>query len=502
MRRVVSLFLPTWATDRLRRRNGGLPQPEVPLITAMQVGNQRVIAAVDEAARRLKLRAGMTIAHAQSLVPNLHIHDAMPFEDEAGLVRLALWCTRYSPLVATDPPAGVFIDIAGSAHLFKGEASLLQDMKKRLAESRLGARIAVADTPGCAWAMARFSKEEIVAPGRAADVLGVLPVDALRLGSAVVESLRDVGIERIAQLATKPRGSLQTRFGSDVLLGMDQALGAMPEVLISIVPTEVPRTKLRFPEPVSDPENLQRVIALLCKDLVEELERRGVGARRLDLVFTRVDNVAQAVRIGTSRPNRNPVHLAKLLGERLVLVDPGFGIEEATLTASWIEAVTEKQIVGAHVAKPGENADVSDLVDKPRVKLGAERVFRVVPVESEIPERTSKRVPPMAKADGASWPDDLPRPSRLLTPPELINAIAEIPDAPPRFFVWRKVRHSVVKADGPERILGEWWVSDAETSLQRDYYRVENVQGERFWLFRDAPAHEGGRWWLHGIGEA
>jgi protein ImuB len=158
--------------------------------------------------------------------------------------------------------------------------------------------------------------------------------------------------------------------------------------------------------------------------------------------------------------------------------------------------------VGSHVAKPGENADVGDLVDKLRVKLGAERVFRVVPIESDIPERVAKRVPAMSETKGANWPADLPRPSRLLTPPELVNAMAEIPDAPPRFFVWRKVRHRVVKADGPERILGEWWVSNAETRLQRDYYRVENVQGERFWLFRDAPAAEGGRWWLHGIGEA
>jgi protein ImuB len=378
----------------------------------------------------------------------------------------------------------------------------LQDLRNRLAASRISARAAVADTPGCAWAIARFSKEEIVAPGRAADLLGGLPVGALRLDVKIVDSLRDVGIERIAQLATKPRGSLQTRFGSAVLLRMDQALGSAAEVLVSIVMPEVPCSKLRFAEPLVDADNLQRVITMLCESLAEDLERRGVGARRLDLVFQRVDNITQAVRIGTSRPNRNATHLAKLLGERLVLVDPGFGIEEATLTASWIEAVTERQTIGAHVAKAGENVDVGELVDRLRVKLGAERVFRMMPVESDIPERASKRVPAMTKARGATWPDDLPRPSRLLTPPELVSAMAEVPDSPPRFSIWRKIRHRVVKADGPERILGEWWASDQEIGLQRDYYRVENVQGERFWLFRDAPAEQGPRWWLHGIGEA
>ena len=191
---------------------------------------------------------------------------------------------------------------------------------------------------------------------------------------------------------------------------MDQALGAAPEVLVSLIPPEVPRTKMKFAEPIGDPEDLKRVIGVLCQSLTEDLERRGVGARRLDLVFLWVDNIAQAVRIGTSRPNRNPAQLAKLLGDRLALVDPGFGIEDATLTASWIEALAEKQIVGSHVAKPDENADVGDLVDKLRIKLGAERLFRVVPVESDIPERTAKRVPAMSEAKGSNWPMICPGP--------------------------------------------------------------------------------------------
>jgi protein ImuB len=259
--------------------------------------------------------------------------------------------------VATDPPDGIFIDIAGAAHLFKGETALLQDLKNRMAASKIASRVAVADTPGCAWAVARYGKEEIVAPGRASEWLGSLPVRALRLAPATVESLRDVGIERIAQLASKPRASLQPRFGSELLLRMDQALGSAAEVLISIVPPEVPRSKLRFAEPLSDPDNLQRVIGILCQSLAGDLERRGVGARRLDLVFMRVDNIAQAVRIGTSRPNRNAAHLAKLLA------DPGFGIEEATLTASWIEALAERQTVGAHVAKAGARMSASSSTD-------------------------------------------------------------------------------------------------------------------------------------------
>lgn len=472
------------------------------MVTVVQDGNRRVIASVDDAARALRLHPGMTVAHAQSLIPGLILVDAVPDDDEVALIQLGLWCTRYSPLVTPDPPDGVFVDIAGSAHLFKGEAALLEDLSNRLAAAQLCGKVAVADTPGCAWAVARFGNGGIVPPGRVADALGGLPVSALRLPPHTIDSLRDVGIERIAHLATKPRSALQTRFGADLLLRLDQALGTAHEALASLLPPEVPRAVLKFAEPIADPEHLQRVIAELVDTLMRDLEVRGIGARRLDLVFLRVDNVAQAVRIGTSRPNRDGEHLAKLLGERLVLVDPGFGIERAVLTASWVEALTERQTIGRHVADADAEADLGSLVDTLVVRLGPRRVFRLAPVESEVPERSVRRIDALAVAHGATWPDDLPRPTRLLSPPEPVHALAEVPDAAPLFFVWRKVRHRVTKADGPERILGEWWLNDAERGVQRDYYRVENTSGERFWLFRNGPVAEGGRWFVHGVGEA
>lgn len=474
----------------------------MPLVTVAQDGNRRLIAAVDAAARRLRLHPGMTLAHAQSLIPDLAVIDAAPEADAAALARLALWCSRYSPLVTPDPPDGVFIDIAGSAHLFKGEAALLDDLGRRLDAAGIASRPAVADTPACAWAAARFGRERIVAPGRMSEVLGPLPVAALRLTPATIESLADVGIERIAQLADKPRATLHARFGAELLLRFDQALGQAHEPLNALQPPEVPSTALVFADPIGAPDDLARVIDRLCGLLMGDLERRGIGARRLDLVFLRVDNIAQAVRIGTARPNRDPVHLGRLLKERLVLVDPGFGIERATLTASWVEALSERQTLGRHVADDEGGVDLGPLIDTLRARLGANRVFRVAPVESDLPERAVRRISPVAPVVGCSWPADLPRPARLLTLPEPVSAIAQVPDAPPRLFVWHKRRYRVMRADGPERVLGEWWVSDEDVGLQRDYYRVECTDGERFWLFRDAPADEGGRWWLHGLGEA
>jgi protein ImuB len=471
-------------------------------VTAIMQGQRRVVASVDKAAEHLGLACGMTVTHAQSLVPDLCVLNAEPERDEAALIRLSLWTIKYSPLVTPDPPDGIFIDVAGSAHLFQGEAALIDDLCQRLHRDGIAAKAALADTPGCAWAVARYGQASIVSPGRASEAIASLPVAALRLPGEVVSSLHDVGIERVAHLASKPRTSLKLRFGSDALLRLDQALGNANEALTSLLPPEIPRAELRFAEPVGDPEDLKRIIDNLSEALCHDLEARGIGARRLDLVFVRVDNIAQAARIGLSRPYREPRHLSKLLADRLVVIDPGFGIENATLTASWVEALPERQTVGCHVGEDGANVDVSQLVDTLGVRLGQDRIFRLGPVESALPERAMQRLPALHPAKGLEWPKNLPRPARLFVRPEKIDAVAELPDHPPRLFIWRKMRHRVAKADGPERIHGEWWVSEGETHLVRDYYRVETADGSRYWLFRDAPAKQGGGWWLHGVGEA
>jgi protein ImuB len=276
---------------------------------ATRHGQQRLVSSVDEAAARAGLSVGMTVTHAQSLVAVLTVIQTAPDEDVEALTRLAFWCTRYAPLVTPDPPDGVFFDVAGSAHLFRGEAALIDDLIKRLEAAGISARAAVADTPGCAWAAARFSNQRIVSAGRASEAIASLPVAALRLPEETVSSLRDVGIERVAQLASKPRATVPLRFGAAVLTRLDQALGSTEEALVSLIPAEVPRCELRFAEPLADPQDLQRVIARLAGKLCHELERKGIGARRLDLAFTRVDNIAQAVRVGLSRPNREPKHL-------------------------------------------------------------------------------------------------------------------------------------------------------------------------------------------------
>ena len=252
------------------------------MITAIREGSRRIIAAVDDAARALGLRPGQTVAHAQALVPDLTIVPARPEADAAALARLAAWCLRYAPIVAPDPPDGIFIDIAGAAHLRGGEHKLLDDLVARLNRAGITVQASVADTPATAWAVARYGSDRVVPPGRMADAIASLPIQALRLSADTVASLREVGIERVAQLAAKSPGSLKLRFGPEILIRLDQALGHEPDLFEPLLPPDIPQCKRAFAEPIGDPEDLKRVVGDLTAALCRDLEQSGVGARRLD----------------------------------------------------------------------------------------------------------------------------------------------------------------------------------------------------------------------------
>ncbi|GJD79047.1 nucleotidyltransferase [Methylobacterium gregans] len=501
MRRVVSLYLPTWPSDRIRRRDPAAPPRDKPLVTATAANGARVVASACRAAQALGLRAGMAIAQVQAMVPDITVREATPDADADALARLAAWCLWCAPLTAPDPPDGLWIEIAGSAHLFGGEAAMLRTLLARLRGGGCTVRLAVADTPGAAWAVARFAPREIsplVGPGQMAAAVASLPVRALRLAPETVAELAELGIERVAQLAALPRGPLSLRVGRAVLQRLDQVLGHAPEPIAWAMPAEAVLVRRAFPEPISAPSTLERVATDLIGDLVALLARRGLGARRIDLSFRRVDGGVHAICVGTATATRDAAHLARLLCARLAEVDPGFGLDEATLAAGRTEPLAAVQGEGLDTGETAQ-VDLAVLVDRLAARAGARRVFRVVPVESRVPERSQRRAPPLAPTDGRSWPTNLARPARLFEPPEPVQATALLPDAPPALFVWRGVRHRVVRADGPERVRGEWWAAEGELASLRDYYRVETEDGARYWIYRDAPMAEGPRWWLQGV---
>ena len=467
-------------------------------------GAKRVVLAVDAAARLAGLRVGMPIAKAQVLVAGLAMRDADPVADAAALERLAVWMLqRFAPVVAADPPDGIVIASTGADHLHGGEQGMLEGMIGRLAVSGVLAYGAVADSLGAAHALARYAACPIhVAPmGHGSSALGLLPLEALRLPGHMAVDLRVLGFERITDLLAQPRAPLALRFGPELWRRIDQMLGDLAEPIETVRAPDLIEVRRAFAEPIGAAETIARSIGLLVGQICEALDVRNLGVRRLDLRCHRVDDRIQAIRVGTALPIRDEKRLTRLLCDKIETIEPGFGIEVMTLAATLAEPLARRQMVNSLVETAAP--DVSDLIDTLTNRLGGRAVFRAAPVASDVPERSVRRVPAMAPEDGATWPGHWPRPSRLLPHPEPIETVALLPDHPPVSFTWRGIRRRVKRADGPERVFGEWWKRDAELVAVRDYFRVEDDAGERYWIYRAGDGEDAAtgshRWLLHGV---
>ena len=463
-----------------------------------------MVLALDAAARRAGLHIGMPAAKAQALVPGLIVRDAEPAADAKTLDRLALWALRhYAPVAAADAPDGLVIDTTGAAHLHGGEEAMLKGMVARLAASGITARAALADSWGAAYAFARtMARPSLVVPaGESSTIILDLPIAALRLPKTMVEDLSILGFERIGELAATPRAPLALRFGPELGRRLDQAMGLLSEPIDPIRPPDLIEVRRVFAEPIGAAETIARYTGKLVGQLCEALEAKGLGARYLDLLFYRVDNRIEAIRIGTARPVRDATRLTRILSDKIEAIDPGFGIEILRLAATLAEPLVPKQMISALSEEP--EADVSSLIDTLTNRVGEQHLYRFAPVASDVPERSVQRIAPASPDTGGAWPDPWLRPVRLLPAPEPIETLALLPDHPPVSFTWRGIRRRVRRADGPERIFGEWWKRDTELIAVRDYFRVEDEAGERFWIYRagdGGDAATGSRhWFLHGI---
>lgn len=520
MRRVISLWLPRFATDRLIRAKPAWQ--DRPLALVLEARTRLGLTAVNRAAEAAGLRPGMALADARALVPGLVVAPAHPPRDAKALDGLAAWCGRYSPWTATDASVeacgaggvlsggggGLWLDATGCAHLFGGEEAMLAELTDRIGALGFAIRAAIADTPGTAWAVARFAAAQergiVVAPGpdelRAA--LAPLPVAALRIGTATATALSGLGLGRIGDLLDVPRAPLAARFGAEVARRLDAALGTAAEPISPTVPTPPHLAHLAFAEPIGRLEDVAAGLGRLLGDLCRGLEKAGHGARRLVLSLYRPDGTFARLRVGTARPSRDAAHLAALFTEPLDGIELGFGIEVMTLAAPVAEPLPPAQpgLTDSEMGRDTER-DVAMLIDRLSSRLGRDGVLRFFTRESHIPERAAGMVPATdaAPAPASEVPDDaMPRPLRLLPRPEPVTAVAA-PDAPPVLFRWRRAVHLVAYAEGPERIAPEWWRDGcAET---RDYYRIEDAEGRRFWLYREGrgPAGRSTAWYLHGI---
>ena len=506
--RTLSLWLRRLSTDRIARSH----KRSAPLIITGKRGNAEVLTAVDDAAERLGLSPGLALAQARAMHPGIDAVDENAEADTALLESIADWCLRYTPLVACDAPDGLLLDISGCAHLYGGEHELVADLAVRLKNAGFAYSLAIAGTIGAAWAAAHHGEPASYACGEERALLVPLPLSALRLPPATVAGLARVGLKCISDIVDLPRAPLTARFGSEVLRQLDRALGNEHEPLTPRLPVAPYVAEQRFAEPIAREEDVLTITGRLARRLQFALERRGDGARRIELALFRTDGVVRRIAAGTSRALRDPDEIRALFVERLTALadalDPGFGFDMARLSVILAEPCPAQQI------GIGSGEDVTEfcrLVDRLSARLGARRVRQLAAQDSHIPELAEVALPAQAINGDTGWSafrrhrreiELSPRPLRLLTRPEPIEAVAEVPDGPPLRFRWRRALHEVVAAEGPERIEGAWWSEHGGPA--RDYFRVEDKSGLRFWLFRAglyrdlAQGAVAPTWFLHG----
>jgi protein ImuB len=489
-----------------------------PLVLVHKVKGASRLAAVSAAALRLGLVPGLALADARARVPDLLVVDHDPEADQRLLEALADDCERFTPLTALDGLDGLVLDISGCAHLSGGEVPLRQRVLGRFDASGLTTRAAIASTPEAARAQVRHGRLTLIAPGQAAMAAAArsLPVAALDLAAETVTALTRAGLKSLGQLADRPSQPLSARFGPGLVTRLHRIMGLELMPITPRRPLPAFMAERAFAEPISTPADLERCVGDLARHVIEQLEGRGEGGKRFEIGFFRVDGQVRCLPIETGQPSRNVPALLRLYRERLEAlarpIDPGFGFDLIRLSVTVTQPLSALQPDFQGRALDEEALEA--LVDRLSTRLGRDQVSRFVAQDSHDPDRARRLRPAVQRASlqttrtAPAWEPLEPgappvRPLQVFSPPQPVETIAEVPDGPPIRFRWRRVLHDVARAEGPERIAPEWWRrADNDPGRCRDYYRVEDTQGHRFWLFRVGlyePGAEPPGWYVHGL---
>lgn len=462
--------------------------------------------ALSAQAAALGLTVGMTLADARARVPDLAAIAYDPRSDQALLARLARACLAYTPGVAAHPPATIMLDMAGCLHLYANARALDDQLQACCAVFGVRPRMAFAATPDMAAALAEFGGTDWRA----------LPVAALRLGPETHLALQRAGFTTLGMLASRPRAPLAARFGVRLIDQLDRLTGAQDAHITPARPRAPITASLRCADPIARTSDVLEAIERLAEDICRQLERAEAGGRAFLLQLDRSDGHVAKLRVDTSLPTRDPATIMRLVQLRLDSLadplDPGFGYDRLVLTAIMHEPLAMLQ--RDFDPQPHDSTASAALIDRLRTRFGAHRILRLAEADSHIPECAgflSANDLGTEVRPGAATPCDAPspvplRPLSLFDPPQPITVIAEVPDGPPRRFEWRGRQHSVMRHEGPERIAFPWWQRSGghaqNPGLTRDYYRVEDTEGHRFWLFRHGlygTEAATPRWYIHGL---
>lgn len=495
-RRYVSIWFRHLTTDWFSLRDPHLKKK--PFVARASRHGRMIITAANARAKEMGINAGMVLADARAVFPELEIVDDKPELIEKLLTRLAEWSVRFTPHAAIDPPDGIILDATGCSHLWGGDDGYLTHIETRLTERGYDVRAAIAETPGIAWAVARFSKDRVVIPqGEGMSAILQLPAESLRFQNEVVWKLNRLGLHYVRQFISLPRPSLRRRFGTEFLKRMDEVLGYTTQPINAVIIPQLYQERLPCLEPVVTSDGIEYALTQLLERLCDRLQQDQKGLRKSVFRCFRVDGKLINIDIATTQPSDSVRHLLKLFQMKIGQIEPGMGLELFILEAPVVDDHLPEQENMWNETSAIHDKRLCELVDRLTLRLGEKSINRFLPAEHYWPERSFEKTTKLEEVSMLEWKKDQPRPLHLLTTPVIIEVTAPIPDYPPILFRHKGKIHNIVKADGPERIEQEWWINDGQ---HRDYYRVEDEEGQRFWLFRSGHYHDKTfQWFLHGF---
>jgi protein ImuB len=497
-KQFLSIWFESLSTDWFCNRDPSLRKR--PFVLSMASHGRKVVSALNTVAATQGLHKGMAIADARALIPSLDVKDDLPNLNEKLLQRFAQWSIRFTPVVTIDPEDGLILEITGCSHLWGGDLPYLQEIIRKIKALGYQVRTAIANTIGAAWALAHYSKQSAtIEQDLYAEQMMCLPPASLRLEPSMIERLHKLGLKQIRDILHMPRPALKRRFGDAFMKRLNQVFGIEEEIIVPIIPVEIFEERLSSMEPIRTRKGievaLQRLLETLCRRLTHEQK----GLRKALFTCYREDGKTAGISINTNSPSHHTKHLFKLFENDISTISPGSGIEVFSLTASHVEDLPSAQEKIWEASGGGlKDQRVSELYDRLSANKEVIAIYRYLPAEHHLPEKSFKTADSLTEETAQTWKSDPPRPLYLLSPPEQIEVTAPIPDYPPMFFVYKDKRHKIVKADGPERIEQEWWI---QRGRHRDYYAVEDEEGKRYWLFRSGHYDEEKtyKWFIHGF---
>jgi len=495
--RFVTIWFRHLLTDWFILRQPALRH--VPFVLSAPDHGRMMITAASHMALLSGIEPGMVVADARAIIPSLEVIDDQPGLADKLLKAIAEWCIRYTNIVAIDPPDGIILNVTGCAHLWGGEMKYIKDINQRLKSRGYDTRATMADTIGAAWAIAHYGNSSpIIENGCQMETLLPLPPSALRLESDTTDRLHKLGLHQIRHFIGMPRTALRRRFGKEMILKMDQALGNEEESICSVEPIEPWRERLPCPEPIVTADGIEIALNLLLDKICKRLQQEGMGIRQAVFSGFRADNKIVKIEIGTNRATHNPKHLYKLFEDKISTIEPEPGIELFMMEALKTDKCFSKQEKLWDTTTGLEDPGLSELMDRLTNRFSNQPIYRFLPAEHWMPEKSFKESISLSESPATGWMIDRPRPVQLLPRPQPIEVTAPIPDYPPMNFRWQGKLHKIKKADGPERIEQEWWIRNGPL---RDYYAVEDEEGQRYWLFRSGHYNEDRipKWYLHGF---